>query len=486
MQELSATRPLPEDFLLGTATAAFQIEGGVDEGGRGPSIWDTFTRVPGAILRGENADVACDHYHRYPEDVGLMKEMGLDSYRFSIAWPRLFPDGKTFNAGGADFYSRLVDELLAAEILPWPTLYHWDLPQALQDEGGWLVRDTAARFTDYAVKVQEVLGDRLEALTTLNEPWCSSFLSHTAGIHAPGQMSLRAGLLSSHHLLLGHGEALEALREAGSDLDLGITLNLTVAEPANPDSPADQDAARRIDGQFNRWFLDPIFRGEYPEDIVSDFEKVDPVAVAEWRQAIHPGDLQTIATPLDFLGINYYHCEYVSGTKPKNESERTEADTARQTASPFPADENIYWVERGKPRTAMNWEVDAPGLTELLRNVWEQYAEPAGVPLYVTENGAAFEDTGQTVAGEMRIADEERSQYLVDHIAATLDAREAGVDVRGYYWWSLLDNFEWAWGYQPRFGLFTVDDRTRDRHWKDSARTYQQILQDRALPAVKR
>lgn len=475
------TRRIPTDFMLGAATASYQIEGAVAEGGRLPSIWDTFCRVPGAIITGENGDVACDHYHRYREDVGLMREMGLDSYRFSVAWPRIYPDGKEFNQEGADFYNRLVDELLEADILPWLTLYHWDLPQALQDRGGWLNRDTTDRFTDYALRLHEVLGDRVQNWTTLNEPWCSSFLSHTAGIHAPGETTIKGGLISAHHLLLAHGKGISALRSADANLNLGITLNLTVAEPADPQSEADLDAARRIDGQFNRWFLDPVLTGAYPKDIPGDIAKVDPGAVEEWDEAVRPGDLETIATPIDFLGINYYHAEYVSGTAPAIQAPGSEAPVERHTRSPFPSFENIYWPERNLPRTAMGWEVDPDSLTTLLGRISKDYTHEKGVPLYVTENGAAFDDFLEVTPDGPAIPDADREQYLRRHIKATLDAREAGVDVRGFFYWSLMDNFEWAWGYQKRFGIIGVDYQTQDRTVKQSGKAYSQIIAGRAV-----
>jgi beta-glucosidase len=263
-------RPFPRDFLFGAATAAYQIEGAAHEDGRTDSIWDAFCRVPGAVVNGDNGDIACDHYHRYPEDVALMSELGLETYRFSTSWSRVRPDGGAVNAKGVDFYSRLVDELLEKNIKPWLTLYHWDLPQALEEIGGWTNRDTAFKFADYALSVHDALGDRVTAWTTLNEPWCASFLSYIGGEHAPGRQDPAAGLAASHHLLLGHGLAIQALRERDSELQLGITLNLTVTDPVDPTDAGDLDAVRRIDGQFNRWFLDPIFRGSYPADVLAD------------------------------------------------------------------------------------------------------------------------------------------------------------------------------------------------------------------------
>ena len=340
----STERSFPPEFLFGAATAAYQIEGAAHEGGRRDSIWDAFSRVPGAVINADNGDVACDHYHLYRDDVALMKSMGLQTYRFSTSWSRVRPDGGALNPEGVDFYKRLVDELLGADILPWLTLYHWDLPQALQEQGGWTNRDTADRFTEYALDMHDALGDRVNVWTTLNEPWCSSFLSYTAGIHAPGHYSKSEGMLAAHHLLLGHGQTVRELRERDASLNLGITLNLTVADPVDPADPADLDAARRIDGQFNRWFLDPIFRGKYPQDIF------DEIADAALRAAILPGDLETISTPVDTLGVNYYHGEFVGGRPPAVPPTPGDAPTDRRSASPFPSAEDIHWHERGLPR----------------------------------------------------------------------------------------------------------------------------------------
>ncbi len=331
---LVPARPFPTNFLFGAATAAYQIEGAAHEDGRRDSIWDAFSRVPGAVINADNGDVACDHYHRYREDVALMRDLGLQTYRFSTSWSRIRPDGGAINPAGLDFYKRLVDELLDADILPWLTLYHWDLPQALQERGGWAVRETADLFTEYALDVHDALGDRVKVWTTLNEPWCSSFLSYTAGIHAPGRFSIAEGMLATHHLLLGHGQVVRELRARDESLNLGITLNLTVAEPVT-DATADLDAARRIDGQFNRWFLDPIFRGSYPADIVEDIRAVDGAAVAEWEGAVSDADLAVISTPIDSLGVNYYHGELVGGTPPVVSPGGGEAPTERETASPL-------------------------------------------------------------------------------------------------------------------------------------------------------
>jgi beta-glucosidase len=475
------TRAFPENFLFGAATAAYQIEGAAFEDGRTASIWDAFARVPGAVINGDNGDVACDHYHRYPEDVALMTELGLQTYRFSTSWSRVRPDGGAVNQAGVDFYSRLVDELLAADILPWLTLYHWDMPQALQDAGGWTNRDTVDRFLEYAGTMHDALGDRVNVWTTLNEPWCSSFLSYTGGEHAPGHTSVEEGLLASHHLLLAHGRTIQELRARDSSLNLGITLNHTVADPADPTNPADVDAARRIDGQFNRWFLDPIYRGAYPADIVEDFRKVDAGAVAAFEAAVHEGDLETIAQPIDTQGVNYYHGDLLSGTAPERAAVESVPDTQRKVRSPYPSHENIHAVERGLPRTAQNWEVQPEGLTRLLQRIWTEYAQPAGTVLYVTENGAAYDDVAVVEDGETRVHDAERTEFLRLHLDAVLDAAEAGVDVRGYFYWSMFDNYEWAWGYDKRFGIVRVDYDTQERSLKDSAREYARIIAARAL-----
>lgn len=475
------TRAFPQNFLFGAATAAYQIEGAAFEDGRTASIWDAFSRVPGAVINGDNGDIACDHYHRYREDVALMKDLGLQTYRFSTSWSRVRPDGGAVNQAGVDFYSRLVDELLAADILPWLTLYHWDMPQALQETGGWTNRDTVDRFLEYAGTMHDALGDRVNVWTTLNEPWCSSFLSYTGGEHAPGHTSVAEGLLASHHLLLAHGETVRELRRRDSSLDIGITLNHTVADPADPTNPADVDAARRIDGQFNRWFLDPIYRGEYPADIVEDIRAVDAAAVATFEAAIHDGDLATISQHIDTQGVNYYHGDLVSGAVPENVAVESVPDTERKVRSPYPSFENIHNVERGLPRTAQNWEVQPEGLTRLLKRVWTEYAQPAGTVLYMTENGAAYDDVAVVEDGETRVHDDDRAEFLRLHLAAVLDAADAGVDVRGYFYWSLFDNYEWAWGYDKRFGIVRVDYDTQERTLKDSAREYARIIAARSL-----
>ncbi|MFI5842387.1 GH1 family beta-glucosidase [Catenuloplanes sp. NPDC051500] len=455
------TQLFPQDFLWGAATAAYQIEGAVTEGGRGPSIWDTFSHTPGRTLNGDTGDVACDHFHRLREDVRLMAELGLKSYRFSLAWSRIQPTGSgAVNQAGLDFYRRLADELLEVGILPWATLYHWDLPQALEDAGGWPARDTAARFADYAQLTVAALGDRVTNWTTFNEPWCSSFLGYGSGVHAPGVQDGAAAVKAAHHLLLGHGLALQAVRDTTPAAQLGITLNLYSMAPATS-SDADADAARRIDGLANRFFLDPVLKGEYPADVVEDLAHVTDFT------HLLDGDLATINQPLDFLGINYYSRHVVAAPLPSAVAE----------PSPWTGSETVRFVHRdGVPVTDMDWEIDAPGLIETLRGVAENYPP---VPLYVTENGSAFVD--KVVDGE--VDDPGRVDYFDKHLRACHTAIEAGVPLKGYFAWSLMDNFEWSWGYAKRFGMVYVDYETQERIPKSSARWYADVIRRNGLAA---
>jgi beta-glucosidase len=465
-------RGFPTDFRFGAATAAYQIEGAAHEDGRTDSIWDVFCRVPGAVVRGDNGEVACDHYHRSADDVALMADLGLQTYRFSTSWSRVRPDGGQVNKQGLAFYSKLVDQLLEKNIKPWLTLYHWDLPQALEEKGGWANRDTAYRFAEYSATVHDVLGDRIDSWTTLNEPWCASFLSYIGGEHAPGRQDVGAGLAAAHHLLLGHGLVVNELRSRDASLQLGITLNLTVADPVDATDAGDLDAARRIDGQFNRFFLDPIFRGEYPEDVLRD------VAGNGFESVVRPGDLEIISAPLDVLGVNYYHGDLVSARASSAET-MTAAPSERPKRSPFPAADGVHWRSRGLPLTAMGWEVQPEGLTRLLHRVRDDYSGPAGVDLYVTENGAAYTDV---VEPDGSVHDAGRRDFLEAHLGAILDAIDDGVEVKGYFYWSLMDNFEWAWGYDKRFGIVRVDYETQERTLKESAIGYREIISQRALP----
>ncbi|GAB3063807.1 GH1 family beta-glucosidase [Intrasporangium mesophilum] len=466
-------RPVPADFVLGAATAAYQIEGAFHDDGRTDSIWDTFSHTPGAVVDGDTGDVACDHYHRYAADVAVMRSLGVQSYRFSTSWARICPDGGPVNAKGLDFYERLVDSLLDAGISPWLTLYHWDLPQALEDRGGWTSRETVDRFVAYSLAVHDRLGDRVRTWTTLNEPFCSAFLGYTAGMHAPGRTSPADGLAAAHHLMLGHGRVVRELRSRDADLELGLTLNFTVADPLDPTDPRDVDAARRIDGQMNRIFLDPIFRGAYPLDVLED------VRGLRLEDHIMDGDLEVMSTPIDVLGVNYYNGEAVGHTPPASRLSDNE-NGGRATRSPFPAADAAFRHPRGLPVTAMDWEIQPEGLTRLLVRLHEEYAGPAGVALHVTENGAAFEDTPDQ---DGFVDDRDRTAYVRAHIGAILDAVDAGVPVRGYFYWSLLDNFEWAWGYAKRFGIVRVDYTTQERTPKASALDYARIISTRRLPA---
>ena len=465
-----APRSFPSTFLFGAATAAYQIEGAAHEDGRTDSIWDVFCRVPGAVVNADNGDTACDHYHRYRDDVAMMKDLGLQAYRFSTSWSRVQPDGGAVNAKGLDFYSRLVDELLGKGITPWLTLYHWDLPQALQDAGGWANRDTAMRFRDFALGVHDALGDRVNSWTTLNEPWCSSFLSYIGGEHAPGIQDPATGLAAAHHLLLAHGLAAKELAARDASLQLGITLNLTVVDPVDPSDEGDLDAVRRIDGQFNRFFLDPIFRGSYPDDVLVD------VAHLGLERHVQPGDLDVISSRIHCLGVNYYHGEAVS-SRPSTAEMSTAAPSVRPKRSPFPAADEVHWHLRDLPTTAMGWEVQPEGLTRLLKRVHEQYTGPAGIALVVTENGAAYDD--ELIDGAVH--DAKRVHFLEAHLGAILDAIDDGVPVGGYFYWSLMDNFEWAWGYDKRFGIVHVDYATQQRTPKDSAIAYTRVIAGRSL-----
>jgi beta-glucosidase len=445
---------LPPGFRWGVATSAYQIEGAVDEDGRTPSIWDTYCRVPGAVANGDTGDVACDHYHRMPEDVALIRDLGVDTYRFSVAWPRVQPTGTgPANPAGLAFYDRLVDELLGQGVQPWVTLYHWDLPQELEDAGGWPVRDTAYRFADYAMLTFERLGDRVRTWTTLNEPWCSAMLGYAYGAQAPGRKEFPAAVHAVHHLLLGHGLATQRLRAAATGpIDLGITLNLGTAVPATS-SEGDEAAARRADGTGARIYLDPLRYGRYPEDVLAD------LAAHGASLPVQDGDLEIISTPIDLLGVNYYTGSVFSGV---------DEDGLSVDAAGIPVQRV---VPRGLPTTAMGWEIFPQGLTDLLVRISRDYP---GLPMVITESGAAFEDRPDETGF---VRDDDRTAYLASHIAAVASARLAGADVQGYFAWSLLDNFEWSYGYDKRFGLVRVDYDTQARIPKQSALWYRDTIQ---------
>jgi len=434
----------PDDFAWGAATAAYQIEGARHADGRTDSIWDTFSHTPGRVAGGHTGDVAVDHYNRWREDIALMAELGIANYRFSVSWPRVQPGGTgPANQRGLDFYRRLVDELVDHGITPWLTLYHWDLPQELEDAGGWPERDTASRFADYAGLVFDALGDRVRAWTTLNEPWCSAFLGYAGGLHAPGRVEPAASVAAAHHLLLGHGRAVQALRAIGGEHRIGITLNLYPVS-AQTDSAGDLEAVRRIDGLHNRVFLEPLFSGGYPADVRADLAGVSDFGF------VRDGDHTDIAAPLDFLGVNYY-TRHVVGQ------------------GPYPGTQLASFVGRDLPQTAMGWEVDSSGLTEVL----QMAARHTGLPIYVMENGAAYDDV---LGSDGRVDDGERIDFLRSHVEACATAIRAGVPLRGYFVWSLLDNFEWARGYDKRFGLVYVDHDSLQRTPKASAGWYADLL----------
>lgn len=450
----------PDNFAFGVATAAFQIEGAVNEDGRVDSIWDVFCRQPGAIANGEDATVACDHYHRYPDDIALMADLGVDTYRFSIAWPRVFnADG--VNPAGLDFYSRLVDEICERGITPWLTLYHWDLPAFLP--GGWTNRDTAYRFAEYAQVVHDRLSDRVRTWTTLNEPWCSAFLGYAAGHHAPGLTDRTSSIRAAHHLLLGHGLVVQALREADPGARLGITMNFTPAMPATTESQ-DVDVARRIDGTANRFFADAVFKGRYPADVVADLAEVWP------EDLVYDGDLDVISSPIDVLGVNYYTTNVFAAGEP-----------SEATPSPHITAPDAVHVLRDLPLTAMGWEVEPSGLHRLLKRLQDDYTGPAGAALVITENGAAFADTPD----EDGFVDDtsDRWEYLRRHLLAAHRAIEEGVNLQGYLVWSLIDNFEWAFGYEKRFGLVRIDENL-NRVPKASGRQFAQVAATHEVPAA--
>ena len=451
----------PESFLWGTATSAYQIEGAVDVDGRQPSIWDEFCEVPGAIVDGSDGRVAIDHYHRYREDVALMRDLGMAAYRFSVCWPRVM-NGNRVNPAGLDFYSRLTDELLEAGIAPWLTLYHWDLPSSAP--GGWTNRETAERFAEYAVAVHDRLGDRVRTWTTLNEPWCSAFLGYAAGEHAPGQTDPCQVPSAVHHLLLGHGLAAQALRAADPGLTLGLTLNFTPALPSG-DDPETLDVVRRINGTANRLFVHPVFTGAYPEDVLED--------LAPWwpEDLVRAGDLEAISTPIDVLGVNFYASSMYRAPEPGEQPAAPREVRGRLMSTPHITAPGAVEISRGLPRTAMGWEVDPDALRQLLVWLHRTYTGTAGASLVMTENGAAYDDH---IAPGQAIQDTDRIDYLREHLLAVHQAMAEGADVRGYLLWSLIDNFEWAWGYTKHFGIVAVDEDL-NRLPKASAHWYEKV-----------
>jgi beta-glucosidase len=440
----------PQNFLWGSATSSYQIEGAWQADGKGESIWDRFSHTPGNIEDGRNGDVACDHYNRMPQDVALMQSLGLQAYRFSMSWPRILPNGRgPVNAAGLDFYDRLVDTLLTANITPFVTLYHWDLPQNLQDEGGWPSRSTAEAFVTYADVVSQRLGDRVKNWITHNEPWVAAFLGYWLGLHAPGIKDIAQALRASHHMLLSHGWAVPVIRQNSPDAQVGITLNLNAVYPASP-SAADYQAMRHADGFTNRWFLDPLYGRHYPADIVHSYSQQGHLP--NGMDFVQAGDLDAIAAPTDFLGVNNYFRTIAR--------DETAVNNLPPTLEPY------------NNHTEMGWEVAPEGIRDLLLRLEYDYRPGK---LYITENGASYSD-GPDEDG--RIADTRRQTYLRTYLAKIHEAIQIGVPLAGYFVWSLFDNFEWGFGYKQRFGIIWVDYDTQERVLKDSARWYRSIIAD--------
>lgn len=452
----------PPHFLIGTATAAYQIEGAANTDGRGSSIWDTFSHEPGRILNGDTGDIATDHYHRWESDLDLMAERGIQAYRFSISWSRIFPDGRgTPNLRGMDFYDRLVDGLVSRGIAPIATLYHWDLPQALEDQGGWTNRETAEAFAEYSACVAPVLGDRIHTWLTLNEPWCAAFLGYSSDVHAPGRNDPASGLVAAHHMNLAHGLAVPELRRLSSGSpDVSATLNIHRVRPA---SGASREAVDRIDRVGNQIWLGPMLTGHYPRELFEDTKNL-----TDWN-FVHPGDESLIHQPLDVLGLNYYLPMVV-----RMPGEGSSDSPAHGIAgNPWPGSEHVEFIQPDGPTTAMGWVIDPLGLEELLVKMHNDY----GLPLIITENGAAVDD----VVIDGSVDDIARIDFLRAHLAAARRAMDRGVDLRGYLVWSWLDNFEWSFGYERRFGLVHVDYTTQVRTPKASALWLAQLIHSRQL-----
>jgi beta-glucosidase len=447
----------PQDFVWGTATAAYQIEGAKEEDGKGESIWDRFASTPGKIADGKNGDVACDHYHRYAADFDLMKELGLRSYRFSISWPRVMPEGSgAVNPKGLAFYDRLVDAMLERGIRPFATLFHWDLPQALQDAGGWTSRATIDAFLRYTETVIRKLGDRVKDWMTHNEPWVVAYVGHLFGDQAPGMHDLKTALAVAHGILLSHGKAVPVIRAHCRGAQVGIVHNLEWVEPASQ-REEDVAAAMRHDGAFNRWFLDPIFRGRYPGDMMAWFSGMVP--------EIRSGDLEAIATPIDFLGVNYYTRRIMAHDPAGRGTQGRSVLAARQVHWPF------------TPRADFEeWEMAPEGLYRTLLRVAREYRPGF---LYVTENGTSLPDAPEA---DGAVRDPVRVRYVARHAAAVRQAIADGADVRGYFLWSFMDNFEWGFGYTKRFGITYVDYATQKRTVKDSGRWYGKAARENGFP----
>lgn len=442
----------PQDFIWGAATAAFQVEGAYDEDGKSESIWDRFCKIPGKIENYANGNVACDHYHKLDEDIEIMKELGLQTYRFSINWCRVIPQGiGEINQKGLDFYERLVDKLIEAGIKPCVTLYHWDLPQVLQDNGGFANREIVRSFKDYAKAVFERLGNKVERFITFNEPWVICMLGYGVGMHAPGIMDFSTSLTAAHNLLLAHGETVKLYREMEFNGEIGIALNMTYSYPSDVNNEKDIKAAEINNGYINKWFAEPIYKGSYPKDVIEEF-KVANVVIPEFSEQ----DMKCIKQPIDFLGINFYTGVYIKYS---------------ELAYPIRGE----GVDKGYPRTQMDWEIMPHAFTDLLTWVQKAYSPKA---IFITENGAAFNDM---IDLENEVKDTRRVDYLKRHFIAMHEAIKQGANIKGYYLWSLMDNFEWSYGYRPRFGLVYVDYMTLERTIKQSGYWYKQIIQNNSL-----
>jgi len=468
---MNVTPRFPSDFLFGAATASYQVEGAVDEDGRGPSIWDTFSHTPGRTWNGDTGDVACDHYHRFADDVAAMAAMGLTAYRFSLAWPRIQPDGSgEFNQAGFDFYHRLIDELDKHGIEPLVTLYHWDLPQPLEDAGGWPERATVDRFVEYARRTVAEFKDRVTYWNTFNEPWCTAFLGYASGAHAPGRSEPAASLAAAHHLNLAHGLAYRAMKDVQPDATVGIVLNCHVPRPWHAADPRDVRAAQKIDALANRIFMDPYTRGAYPADLLEFTSDL-----TDWS-FVREGDLDAIRDTLDVVGVNYYSSHSVRFNDRSHPGSGEDGHRAT-VHSCWPGADDVEFMPLIGTRTTMGWNVDASAFhAHLLR-----MQRDMGLPMIVTENGASWPDE---VDDDGRIRDVDRYTYLHDHLEALAKARDEGADIRGYMAWSFMDNFEWGYGYSKRFGMMRVDYDSQRRTWKDSAYWYRETVKTRRLTPI--
>ncbi|WP_010174596.1 GH1 family beta-glucosidase [Bacillus coahuilensis] len=439
-----------QDFIFGTATSSYQIEGAVTQDGRTPSIWDTFSKTPGKVWGGDTGDIACDHYNRVEEDIQILKELGVDSYRFSIAWPRVFPAKGQYNAKGMEFYKNLARRLVEENIQPFVTIYHWDLPQWAHELGGWVNRESVEWFEEFSYKCFEELDEYVAKWITHNEPWCAAMLGYHQGEHAPGHTNLDEAIRAAHHILLSHGRVVQMYKESYKGTkEIGITLNLSPVYAAST-SANDQLAANNFDGYLNRWFLEPIFKGSYPVDMMNLYSKY-----IHSYDFIQEGDLETISYPSDFFGINFYNRALI------------EFSSA--------ADFMFKPAYSDYPKSGMGWDISPNEFKELIHRLREEYTT---LPIYITENGAAFDDRLEENGS---VHDEGRVDYVEKHITAVAELNEEGMNVAGYYLWSLLDNFEWAFGYEKRFGIIFVDFNTQTRYWKDSAKRYAEIVRNRSI-----